>query len=346
MRFHSALRQLATLSGGLALPFLLLPFLWETARATPPVAPDATQCAATNLLPRLKTDQPDRYRAFLEHARSIRNGKHIVWKIERKGLQPSWLFGTIHSRDPRVFTLPPNAFDAFDKVDVVLTELKELLQPEAITTTMWAHPEVTMLQDDTLDHLLPADETAELAASMKAHGLPLNLVAKMRPWYLLFHMQSSACEIRKANAGRPFLDQAIAQRAVQNKIDLVGLETPLEQFQAIAKVPDAEMLEALRQSFALPYTADDQFRTLVDLYLAHDTGKLFALNDIIVGDPATAALYAQYLLTDRNKVMAERAQPYLDKGRALIAVGADHLPGDGGLVELLRQQGFKVTAAD
>jgi len=52
------------------------------------------------------------------------------------------------------------------------------------------------------------------------------------------------------------------------------------------------------------------------------------------------------VITDRNKVMAERAKPYLDKGRTMIAVGAAHLPGDDGLVELLRRQGFTVTAVN
>jgi uncharacterized protein YbaP (TraB family) len=42
--------------------------------------------------------------------------------------------------------------------------------------------------------------------------------------------------------------------------------------------------------------------------------------------------------------MAEHAAPILANGNVFMAVGALHLPGDQGLVELLRKQGFTVTA--
>jgi uncharacterized protein YbaP (TraB family) len=44
--------------------------------------------------------------------------------------------------------------------------------------------------------------------------------------------------------------------------------------------------------------------------------------------------------------MAERALPFLEEGGAFIAVGALHLPGEAGLVELLRAKGYTVTAED
>ena len=64
-----------------------------------------------------------------------------------------------------------------------------------------------------------------------------------------------------------------------------------------------------------------------------------------ISDDDTAA-FEQRIILDRNKVMAERAVPILDKGNVFIAVGALHLVGDQGLVALLRQQGFTVTAAN
>ena len=48
--------------------------------------------------------------------------------------------------------------------------------------------------------------------------------------------------------------------------------------------------------------------------------------------------------SSRNKTMAESAEPILAKGNAFIAVGALHLPGPDGLIELLRKAGYTVTA--
>ena len=52
------------------------------------------------------------------------------------------------------------------------------------------------------------------------------------------------------------------------------------------------------------------------------------------------------MVTSRNKVMVERAEPILAKGNAFMAVGALHLPGAEGLVEDFRKAGYTVTAAD
>jgi hypothetical protein len=40
--------------------------------------------------------------------------------------------------------------------------------------------------------------------------------------------------------------------------------------------------------------------------------------------------------------MAAKARPFLDQGSVFIAVGAMHLPGKEGLVEVLRQHGYRV----
>ena len=52
------------------------------------------------------------------------------------------------------------------------------------------------------------------------------------------------------------------------------------------------------------------------------------------------------IVRDRNLVMAEGSKPHLEKGNAFIAVGALHLPGEEGLIELIRKQGYTVTRID
>ena len=44
--------------------------------------------------------------------------------------------------------------------------------------------------------------------------------------------------------------------------------------------------------------------------------------------------------------MAREAKPFLDKGGAFVAVGALHLPGDAGVIEMLRKDGYTLTRAD
>jgi uncharacterized protein YbaP (TraB family) len=63
-------------------------------------------------------------------------------------------------------------------------------------------------------------------------------------------------------------------------------------------------------------------------------------------DAAGYAAFDQAMITDRNKVMVDHAQPILAKGNVFMAVGALHLPGPEGLVEDFRKAGYTVTAVD
>ena len=52
------------------------------------------------------------------------------------------------------------------------------------------------------------------------------------------------------------------------------------------------------------------------------------------------AEFQELLIAGRNRIMAGRAADHLEKGNAFMAVGALHLPGETGLIALLRQRGF------
>jgi uncharacterized protein len=52
------------------------------------------------------------------------------------------------------------------------------------------------------------------------------------------------------------------------------------------------------------------------------------------------------MITGRNRTMADKAAPLLDRGSAFMAVGALHLPGPTGLIELFRTAGYTVTAVN
>ena len=88
----------------------------------------------------------------------------------------------------------------------------------------------------------------------------------------------------------------------------------------------------------------------MQLYLAHDVGALWPLQRELAkangaSDEALEA-YRQTVLVDRTSRMRDRALMHLSQGGVFLAVGAMHLPGDTGLVELLRASGYKLTAVE
>ena len=133
---------------------------------------------------------------------------------------------------------------------------------------------------------------------------------------------------------------------------LVALETASEQFGALSGLSIETQAVMLTDSARLFGRIEDTNETLIQLYLQRRLDWILPFGQLALGNkrtPRDAAADREFLesiMSGRNRTMAERAQPYLEKGGLMIAVGALHLPGDDGLVSLLRQRGYKLTAVE
>jgi hypothetical protein len=110
-------------------------------------------------------------------------------------------------------------------------------------------------------------------------------------------------------------------------------------------MPIAEQLRLMQEIIKEYPNLSTEFDKLMQAYLSRDLGRLLqvANSQIEQDDPLEQEL-EQQLVHDRNRRMAERLRPYLNSGGVFVAVGALHLPGPTGLLELLRQQGYQVQA--
>ncbi|GEO85753.1 MULTISPECIES: TraB/GumN family protein [Alphaproteobacteria] len=319
----------------------------STAHAGEPPA-----CTGKNLLPSLQRSDPAAYEKIVTEAAKNPNGKGIFWRIEKEGVSPSYLLGTMHVTDPRVLTMPDSARKTAAAVSTIIIESDEILDEKKAAAAMLMHPELTMFTDGTTirDHL-SAEDADKLEAGLKARGLPLAAVARMKPWILSSFVALPACEIARKTAGASFLDKHIVEDAIKAGKKVVGLETLAEQLQAMADLPVEFHLQALIETLELGDKMNDIIETMTTLYLSGDVGMTMPMLEAVAPSEASKdesgyAAFEKRIVTDRNKVMAERAAPLLAEGNAFIAVGALHIPGAEGLVELLRKQGFTVTVVN
>jgi uncharacterized protein YbaP (TraB family) len=143
------------------------------------------------------------------------------------------------------------------------------------------------------------------------------------------------------------LDLALIRAAHDEGKTVIGLETALEQLESMNAVDSAPLLRSLLQQMEADDKLDDIFATMTDMYLDGEIGLFIPLSYHVLGttaaqDPSYED-FMKHAITDRNIRMAERAAPLLKDGNAFIAVGAMHLIGEQGLVELFRKQGYAVT---
>jgi uncharacterized protein YbaP (TraB family) len=330
---------------------LLAAILLAVLFAVAPAEADDGSCSGRNVLADLKQNDPARYAQAVKEADAVPNGKGIFWKIEKAGVKPSWLLGSMHVTDPRVLTLPPRTQAAHDAADTIVIESDEILDEKKASAALLMQPELTMFTDGTtIEKLLSHDDYVRLEEGLKQRGIPLAAVARMRPWMISSVVALPGCEMARKAKGVQFLDQKIATDAIASGKQVKGLETLSEQLQAMAELPTEFHLKSLIETLALGSKMNDVVETMTDLYLSGDIGMTIPMLKTVSPDgkdeEGDYAAFEQRVILDRNKVMAERAAPILANGNVFMAVGALHLPGEGGVIELLRKQGYTVTAVN
>ncbi len=305
-------------------------------------------CAGKDLLVDLAKTDPAAIAKIDADARATPNGYGLLWKIEKAGNEPSYLFGTMHMTDPRVLTLPPAAQSAFDSAGTTVIETTEVLDQAEMLKNLMSKPELTMFTDaTTLDSLLTPEQREIVHAGLEARGIPPGTVSKMKPWMLSTMLALPACELARKQGGAPVLDVELAQKAKAAGKSVEGLETVADQLEAMASLPMEFHVQGLVDTIRLGDRMEDVIETMIVLYTQQETGKFWPLFRAVMpdegNDASGYAAFEQTMVVARNHTMLEHATPIVDEGTAFIAVGALHLPGPDGLVELFRKAGYTVT---
>ena len=340
-----SLKLLAALNLLFFLSFLVVLLLASRAHA------EAPNCAGADLLAALEENDPAAFKKVETEAAAVPNGKGLLWKLEKPGEKPSYLFGTMHMTDTRVTTLPAAAQKAYDGAGTVVIETTDAMDKAKMMAAMASEPGLMMFTDNTtLSSLLSPDDAAALNKGLDARGIPPATVAKMKPWILSAMMALPACEVARQSAGEPVLDVKLASEAKASGKDVEGLETAVDQLRAMASLPLEFHMKSLVETMKLGDKVNDVNETMIVLYQRGEVGMFWPLFKAVLpdssDDQAGYAAFEQTMITSRNKVMAAHAAPILARGNVFMAVGAMHLPGPEGLVEDFRKAGYSVTAVN
>jgi uncharacterized protein YbaP (TraB family) len=276
------------------------------------------------------------------------NGDGLLWRIEKPGIAPSFLFGTIHSTDESTLEIAHRAAQSINGSKIVATELGgpiDTIERANITAATLA--KALDRDHDTFASVTAAKDRAQIEKLIGGLGYPKEFAHHLKPWFLAILTAVPICEAEREAEDLPEVDQLLAQTAKDLGVKVIGLETPGEQLDAIAALRPEIAATLLALAARDPSLNDDLYATMLRLYRERRPAEILAISDAVEGlsDSERAAQdeFMRDLLQGRNSTMAERAAPLLASGGAFIAVGALHLAGKTGLVERLRADGYTVT---
>lgn len=318
--------------------------------AAPALGEDARTCAGSDLLAGMAKSDPAGHDAVLSGAKAYENAEAILWRVEKDGLKPSHLFGTMHVSDARITKLSATADAALKASSQLVLEVGDLSTGALASAMAASGADLVYADGRSLADQLTAEEFAKVKSVVSAAGMPGEFAGMLKPWLVSTLLSVSDCERRAVAAGAKVLDMQLADRAKAAGIPVAGLESVNEQLAALSGIPEDQQLQMLRVSLNYADRTDDMMETMVQMYLRRDMGaampfQLALARQMNIPESAFDG-FQTILLVDRNKRMAETAAPILAKGGAFVAVGALHLPGETGLVKLLRAAGYTVTPVE
>lgn len=270
----------------------------------------------------------------------VPHGEGRLWRVERGGAPPSHIMGTIHVTDPRVRDLPAPLREAFESSEQAAFEL--LFEPEEQQAIAQGQRLPTR---KSLTKLLDRETYERTLAMAARYGLTAEVVERMQPWALSFVFQTPPEEFRRRLDGDLVLDRWLIQWAYDLGMRVVALETVDEQMSLFRGIGDRDQVEMLREMLAQLEEEPNALEGLIEQYLdgnmvtAYRRVEQMARED----DDPDARRFKEQFLDQRNHTMVRRMIPLLERGRAFVAVGALHMPGEEGILRLLEERGYRVT---
>lgn len=259
----------------------------------------------------------------------------LLWKISGKDLaKPSYLFGTMHIMCPEDARLSDSLKAAINACDEVYFEIKLDDMSALMGSIQW----MMMKDGQRLSDLLKPEEYARIKDHFTHHPpmLPFGILERLKPMMASALIEEEGMDC-KATDG---MEMTIMKELKPLNKEVFGLETVEFQLKLFDSIPYKTQAKALIDYVDSVDQNKIKTRELIDLYKRQD---LDALSNMTSTDVNGMSEYMDLLLYDRNRKWAKELNTLLPQKSLLIAVGAAHLPGDNGVINLLRKEGYTVT---
>jgi uncharacterized protein YbaP (TraB family) len=256
--------------------------------------------------------------------------KSLLWEVKTKeGKTCSYLFGTIHAIDETKFYFPKKLEKIASKCDAVCLEIAGISSnPPSV--------EKLMMTDKSLQDLFTKSQMdsihywAERFLLMKPNQFDANF-GQAKPFLLLqFILKTSLPENIKS------YELVLEETAKKNNQELLGFETVDFQLSLFDQMSLDEQVRMLMESLRDEKNAKNKFEEMQQVYLEQDLDRLYSITK-----DETTQLNRSFL-EDRNINWIPKIEKMTENKLVFIAVGAAHLSGPEGVIELLIKKGFQV----
>jgi uncharacterized protein len=260
--------------------------------------------------------------------------KSLLWQVSGNGLKkPSYIFGTIHMicKDDYFWTdAMKQSFAKSDKVCLEM-DMDDMNVMMSVTSGM---------MDKTgkkLSDYFTADQYKRLSKYVKdSLGMEISMFEMMKPVVLQTLMASRGTYCEDAVS----YEEHIMKSAQEASKEILGLESPEDQLKVLESIPVDSVIKSVMEAVGAGGANEEreEYAQLVSTYKAQD---IAGLHKMIVASGEFGG-ETDVFIDDRNKKWIGPMKGMMNKSSVFFAVGAGHLSGQNGVINLLKNSGYKV----
>lgn len=262
-----------------------------------------------------------------------KDGNTLLWKVSGNGLKkPSFLFGTFHLLCKDDIHFSDQLKKAIKQCDEVYMEM-DMDDPSMLLGSMLY---MNMKDGKKLEDLYTPEEYERVqhyfADTLK---MPLMLLQSAKPYFLVALLYPKMMDCNSPVG----VETELVKMAKEDGKEIRGLETLQFQASVFDSIPYEWQAKELLKNIDSFAVYKDEFDRMLAFYKDQ---QLDSLKEMINKSEFGSDKYSDLLLNNRNKNWTAQLKEIMKKTSVFVAVGAGHLVGDSGIINLLRKEGYKV----
>jgi len=264
--------------------------------------------------------------------------KTFLWKVRSK-TNTVYVLGSLHLSKKEIYPLNQKIENAFDQSDILVVEanvndIKKVDIQKLMESAFYP-------ANDMLEKHLSAETYEWVKKETSGLGFPIELINKQKPWFLSMTLVS--LESLKLGFDPNYgIDKYFISKA-EGKKKILELESLDYQIDLLSNLSDKD------QELFLIYTLKDlnimeqELDKLTQAWISGDTKGMETILTRSVSEDKRLSSIFEKLIYERNRKMVSKIEDFLrTKEVYFVIVGAGHLVGNQGIIEILKGKGYLV----
>ena len=264
----------------------------------------------------------------------VDNGNSLLWRIEGEGVTTSYMYGTMHIIEKDYYQFTDKMTEIIESSEAIIMEVGGMPNPLKTLSMM-------QLEEGDIRDIFSDEEMKTIVEffDTRLNTNPDSFWAQygeMKPFFILQAISQNYFEGETES-----YDLDIMALAGTNEIPLIGLETMEQQLGFFDVIPQEGMVAMIIESIE---NFDKEKKSTAKMMKIYSEQKVDKLIPMIKKQSPEFMEFSDVFLYDRNKAWIPKIKEEISDKKCFIAVGAAHLFGEGGLIDLLEKEGLTLTA--